>query len=95
MATGLVVSFNARQAAGAQRTGKQRLYRGATRTQIRKLLARLRALRARDDRELARSVQVGFTPTLITRGPTNRVQTAFDVVIQRLADAMNAKEGDE
>lgn len=95
MAGNLLASFAARGFAGMTRVGKRKLYKGKTRTMIRHVLATLNALRRRDDRELGNSVQKGYTPTLVTRGPTQADQNAFTKVITRLADALRAKEGDE
>lgn len=95
MAVNIVVGTSPASRGRANRGKPRKLYRGETRTIIRKALAKLQSLVNRDFRENVRSASLGYDPTFVCGPMRSADRNAVDRTMQRLRDCLDAVEGDE
>lgn len=81
--------------AASARTGRPtRLFRGRTRTEMRKTIAKLQALFNADSRAQRRATALGYQPALVCGLPNSSINNAFVKTLNRLVSAMGMKTGD-
>lgn len=95
MADNLVVSVTPVLAAGGPRTAPQQLFKGVIRTQVRKALAKIIALKNADQREFVRATSLGYAPSFVTGPSGSHLETCFTRVENRLRECLTLKTGDE
>lgn len=95
MTTTLLVTASPVRAASARRGAPRKLFRGVTRTIIRKTLAKVVAIQNGDKREQVRAGTLGYTPHYVTGADRSATENAFARVAERLQQCLDAKEGDE
>lgn len=95
MVARVVVVTNPIRAANRYTGRPRKLFRGVTRTLIRKTLAKLQAILAGDLRQANRGLVVGFTPARVAGSPDSLAYTAFQDTVQRLTGCMAMMEGED
>lgn len=95
MGTALVVTAGPVRSGSANKGKPRKMFRGVTRTLLRKSLAKMNALVNSDQRAWNRSLEVGYDVALITGMENSADGRAFARVIQRLKDCLTLKEGDK
>lgn len=94
MGVSIAVATAPVETATVSRTSPRKLFRGITRTLIRKTLAKLISLQNSDGRESIRSANLGYSPALVASTSRSSVNNAFKTTIARLQAALLAQEGD-
>lgn len=95
MASVLTVGTSPVATASARRGAPRKMFRGVRRTLIRKALAKLTSIVNSDFRENTRAAVLQYDAALIAGVTRSADRNAFDRVVQRLSDALKAKEGDD
>ncbi len=95
MAVNIVMGAGPPAKSSRARTKPRKLFRGVTRTLMRKTLAKLQSILNRDFRENTRAAILGYEPALVADVARSATRNAFDKVVDRLTEALAAKEGDE
>lgn len=93
MASSVVVTTGPVSGGGVRRGAPRKMFRGQTRTMIRKTLAHLNAISNRDFRENVRGASLNYNPAFVMDAGGTTDRRAFDRAIARLALCLTLLEG--